>query len=120
MKKRIILLIGIALAAVGVGFAIFSLKPEGSRKLTFEECEKAGGEAWLVDIYDPAICSSCAEYQACAEANPGSSDIREVCPQVMACTECMDANFPYSDTCPDGRAKIGEISDAATWFQCCK
>jgi hypothetical protein len=120
MKKRIFLFLAIGVLALGIGFAIFSLMPDNSRTLTFEKCENAGGTAWAVNLYHPDICPSCAEYQVCEEQNNGYSDIRKVCPQVIPCTECMETNFPYSDACPDGREKVGEISDAATWFQCCK
>jgi hypothetical protein len=208
MKKRIILLLGIGFLALGIGFSVFYLKPDSSRKITFEECENAGGAAWLVDLYHPDICSSCAEYRACEigyndyrevcpecyaacqecqdqyslkescpecygpcqacqnkylndfeseeeryalcpeckeceicreeidtkksncppciscneckEENKRYSDIRDVCPQIIPCSECKKSNFPYPDSCPDGREKIGEISDAAIWFQCCK
>ena len=120
MKKRIILLAGIGFLALGIGITFFYLKFNNSRKITFEECLNAGGMAWQVDLYHADICSSCAEYQACEEENKGYSDIRDVCPQVAACTECLESNFPYPDRCPDGKEKIGEISDAAIWFQCCK
>ena len=120
MKKRTLLYVGIGLLILGVGIVIFSLKFNPSRKMTFEACTLAGGEAWRVDPYDPEICPVCVEYLACEEQNKGVADIREVCPQVMACAEWMDDNFPYSDTCPNGKQKIGEISDAAIWLQCCK
>ena len=118
-KKRMILLV-IGVLVLGIGFTISYLKSGSSRKLTFEECEKAGGTAWAVDIYHPDICPACAEYGACEEKNRGASDIRDACPQVVPCAECMERNFPYPDRCPDGLQKIGEISDAAIWFQCCK
>lgn len=120
-KQRMILLV-IGFLVVGIGFTIsyLKLKSDSSRKLTFEECEKAGGKAWAVDIHHPDICPACAEYGACEQENRGASDIRTACPQVMPCAECMDRNFPYPDRCPDGLQKIGEISDAAIWFQCCK
>lgn len=120
MKKRIILFLGAGLLISGIGFAIYYIKIDNSRKLTFEECEKAGGVAWAVNLYHADICPSCAEYQVCKEENNEYPDIREVCPQIIPCSECMEANFPYPDTCPDGREKVGEISDAAIWFQCCK
>jgi len=120
MKKQIIPLLVIGLLIAGIGFAIFYLKPDSSRKVTFEECKNAGGVAWRVDLYNPEICSACAEYQTCKAENKTASDIREVCPQVNACTECVTENFPYPDRCPGGKEKIGEISDAAIWFQCCK
>lgn len=120
MKKQIILLLGVGLLLAGIGYTIFYLKVDSSREITFDQCRIAGGVAWRVDLYDPDICSSCAEYQACAAENKGASDIREVCPQVNACTQCVAKNFPYPDRCPDGKEKIGEISDAAIWFQCCR
>ena len=120
MKKRIILLLGIGFLALGIGIITLYLKSNSSRKITFEECVNAGGMAWHVDLYHPDICSSCAEFRVCEENNKGFSDIRDVCPQVTACTECMERNFPYPDRCTDGKKKIGEISDAAIWFQCCK
>ena len=121
-KKRMILLLIGFLVVAGIGFAIsyLKLKSDGSRKLTFAECESAGGTAWAVDIYDPDICPACAEYGACAEKNIGAPDIREVCPQTASCAECMERNFPYPDRCRDGLQKIGEISDAEIWFLCCK
>jgi hypothetical protein len=120
MKKRILLLIVIGLAIAGIGFTIFYLQPDRSQKITFAECEDAGGMAWRVDLDHPDICSSCAEYRACEEENNGSSDLRDICPQIGACAECIESNFPYPNSCPDGREKIGEITDAAIWFQCCK
>lgn len=121
MNKRImLLLLGIGFLAIGIVLTLLNLLPDNSRKLTFEECEDSGGVAWAVDLYHPDICPACAEYLACQEENKGYSDIRDVCPQVTTCTDCMQANFPYPDACPDGREKVGEISDAAIWFQCCK
>jgi hypothetical protein len=120
-KRRMILLVILFLAA-GIGFTLsyLKLKSDSHRKVTFEECIKAGGKAWAVDIYDPDICPACAEYAACADHNSGAADLREACPQVIACTACVNRNFPYPDRCPDGLQKIGEISDAEIWFQCCK
>jgi len=96
--------------------------------MTFEECEHAGGTAWRVDLYHPDICSACAEYQECQtkfndyleERNREYSVLRDVCPMVVPCEECLNNNLPFPDKCPDGREKIAEISDAAIWFQCCK
>jgi len=62
-------------------------------------------------------CESCNE---CKEKHKRYSDIREVCPEIDACSMCMSDTFPYPNKCPDGREKIGEISDAATWFMCCR
>jgi hypothetical protein len=121
IKQRLILLvIGVLVAGVGITIYYLEQKSGDAHKLTFAECEKAGGKAWAVDIYHPDICPACAEYAACAEKNTGASDLRQVCPQVIQCSECMERNFPYPDRCPDGLQKIGEISDAAIWFQCCR
>jgi hypothetical protein len=120
MNKKRMILLGIWIVVLGIGFTISYLKWNGSRKITFEECEKAGGTAWAVDLYHPDICPACAQFRACEEKNSGTSDIREACPQIFACTECLERNSPYPDRCPDGLQKIGEISDAAIWFQCCK
>lgn len=208
MKKRIILLTGLGLLALGIGFTVFYLKQDKSQKMTFEDCENAGGVAWLVDLNHQDICPSCAEYleckleyddyrevcpecygdcqkcqdkyslhescpecygpcqtcqneylhdfeseterytlcpeceacdncrdeieskksncppciscNACKEEHKKYTDIRDVCPQITLCAECRSRNFPYPDQCPDGREKIGEISDAAILFQCCK
>lgn len=120
MRKRTLLFFGIGLLILEIGIAVYFLKFAPSRKMTFETCANAGGVAWRADPYNPQICPVCAEYLACEEENKGATDIRKVCPQVMACAECMDENFPYSDKCPNGKEKIGEISDAAIWFQCCK
>jgi hypothetical protein len=103
MKKRFILLLGIGFLALGIGITGLYLKFNSSRKITFEECVNAGGTAWQVALYHRAICSSCAEFQACEEDNKGFSDVRDVCVQVAACTECMERNFPCPDRCPDGR-----------------
>jgi hypothetical protein len=65
-------------------------------------------------------CPPCLSCNACKEENKRYSDIRDVCPQVVACSECMESNFPYPDRCPEGREKIGEVSDTAIWSQCCK
>jgi len=121
MKKRGIFLIGVGLLVFGIGIIIYFLKFDTSRKITFDECDKAGGEAWRVDLYHPDICQTCAEYRACEnEASNNSSDSLDICPQMISCTECLKENFPYPDRCPEGKEKIGEISDAAIWFQCCK
>jgi len=118
-KKRMILLV-IWFLVLSFGFTLSYRKYGSTQKITFEECENAGGKAWAVDLYHPDICPACAEYAACEQKNRAVSDIREACPQVVPCTACLDQNFPYPDRCPDGLQKIGEISDAAIWFQCCK
>lgn len=108
---------GLGILALIGGWMIFSKLQDGSRRITFAQCEAAGGEAWRVDLYDEEICPACAEYEACRLEN---NEDAEACPQDSACSECMERNFPYPDKCPGGRQKIGEISDAAIWFQCCK
>jgi hypothetical protein len=114
MKKIILVLLVVGLLVFGIGFIIFFLKPDSARQMTFKECEEASGEAWRVDLFHPDICPACSEYRAC-ETEKGDE-----CLQVISCTECLKNNFPYPDRCPEGRKKIGEISDAAIWFQCCK
>ncbi|MCJ7623238.1 MAG: hypothetical protein MUO76_07025 [Anaerolineaceae bacterium] len=80
------------------------------------KCDECREELNLAVMNCPA-CISCNE---CKQENKEYEDIEDVCPQINPCTECMGINSPYPDNCPDGREKIGEISDAATWFQCCK
>jgi hypothetical protein len=65
-------------------------------------------------------CPPCVACEACRKENRRYTDIREVCPEVVSCSKCMERNFPYPDRCPGDREKIGEISDAAIWFQCCR
>lgn len=65
-------------------------------------------------------CPPCIACEECKEKNKKYTDIGEVCPQVTPCGECMSDNFPYPDQCPGGKESVGEISDAATWFLCCK
>jgi hypothetical protein len=65
-------------------------------------------------------CLPCTSCNKCKKEHKKYTDIREVCPQIVACVECASQNFPYPGKCPDGKEKIGEISDAAIWFQCCK
>jgi hypothetical protein len=88
----------------------YSLCPE------CEVCDSCREELNL-KIFNCPPCISCNE---CKEENKRYTNIGDVCPQVFACAECMERTGTYPDTCPDGRKKIGEISDAATWFQCCK
>jgi hypothetical protein len=214
MKRRLVvlpapgLLIVLGLLVLGAGLSAVYLRQDRARRMTFAECEEAGGEAWRVDLYHPDICPSCAVYEACArevndlrdvcpecygpcqecqerysvqescpacygpcqdcqneylhvfeseegryrlcpackacdvcreeveanrvacplcvscetcrEENRRYTAIREVCPQVVACGACMERNFRYPDMCPGGREKLGEISDAAIWFLCCR
>jgi hypothetical protein len=117
MMSRKFLLLGTALLVLLIGFGAIYWRSSRPRKLTFAECEKSGGTAWVVDIYHPEICPACVEYQACAAKYDYS---QENCPQLIPCSECMQDQFPYPDKCPGGKEKIGEISDAAIWFLCCK
>lgn len=208
MKNRTVLLAAAVVLGSLVLLTALGVRATQPRRMTFEACEEAGGEAWLVDLYHPDICPSCAAYQACAgevndytdvcpecygpcqacqekysvyqscpecygpcqecqneylsdfaseeeryrlcptcmacdecreeinenrancppcvscrackEENKRYTDIADVCPQVVPCSECASENFPYANTCPGGKEKIGEISDAAIWFQCCR
>jgi hypothetical protein len=122
MKKRILFISGVGVLVLGIGLALFFLLTDRSQKITFQACETAGGVAWRVDLYHPDICPACEEFRACEEKylDDKVEDLREVCPQVTDCSECMQVNFPYPEKCPDGREKIGEISDAAIWWQCCR
>ena len=65
-------------------------------------------------------CPPCISCNKCKEGNKKYTNISDVCPQILPCAECMKRTGTYPDKCPDGRKKIGEISDAAIWFQCCK
>ncbi len=65
-------------------------------------------------------CPPCIACEECKEKNKKYTDISEVCPQIIPCVECMNSSWPYPDRCPGGKKSIGEISDAATWFLCCK
>ena len=120
-KQRIILLVtGVLVVGMGLTLSYLKLKSDSHRKITFEECKKAGGTAWAVDVFHPEICPACAEFRSCEEQNKDASDLRQACPQAVQCDECLVKNFPYPDRCPDGLQKIGEITDAAIWFQCCR
>lgn len=65
-------------------------------------------------------CQPCIECEQCKEANKKYEDIQEVCPEIFPCMDCMEEMGLYPDKCPGGMAKIGNISDAAMWFMCCK
>jgi hypothetical protein len=112
-RKLIIIFIIAGLFVVGFGITFLILRDNNSRKITFNECEKAGGEAWLVDLSHPDICPECGGQQM-------NADEKVIGSLSISCTECLQNNFPYPDKCPDGKEKIGEITDAAIWFQCCK
>ncbi len=120
MQKRIYLVIFIVIITISIVFLVMQLSTSSSRKITFEDCAIAGGEAWLVDLYHPEICPDCVSYRNCLEENSDQANLSELCPQINACSECISNNHPYPDKCPDGKQKIGEITDAAIWFQCCK
>jgi len=92
---------------------------EAERYKLCPECEICDScrEVLNLTLTNCPPCISCSE---CKEENKKYTDIRDVCPQIFECSECMDRTGTYPDTCPGGRKKIGEISDAATWFQCCK
>ena len=207
-KRRIAIYSGVGILAIATIVAAINIRRNSFRELTFAQCEELGGVAWLVDLYHPDICPSCAEFRECQiefndyreecpecygpceacqdkyslhescpecygpcqacenkylhdfdseserhelcpdcadcdacreaieikrsncppciacneckEENRRYTDIGDVCPQVIPCTECLERNAPYPDRCPGGREKIGVISDAAIWFQCCK
>jgi hypothetical protein len=122
LKKRILFILGAGLLVLSLGLLLDFVISDHTYWLTFEDCQKAGGEAWLVDLYHPDICPACTALRACETLHPEVpyEKLAEVCPQVTSCGECMQANFPYPDTCPGGAEKIGEISDAAIWWQCCR
>lgn len=119
MRKRFFIILAVIIT-ISIVFVVIAMFPGSSRKITFEDCANAGGEAWLVDLYHPDICPDCVSYQNCLEENTDQANLSELCPPVIACSECINNNHPYPDKCPDAKRKIGEISDAAIWFQCCK
>lgn len=119
MHKRIFKILAVIIT-ISIGFILILIFTSSSRKITFYECANAGGEAWLVDLYHPDICPECVSYRYCEEENRDQTNLSELCPQVTACSECISNYHPYPDKCPDDKRKIGEISDAAIWFQCCK
>ena len=65
-------------------------------------------------------CPPCISCNECKQKNKKYTDIRNVCPSIRACPKCIERNSPYPDKCPNGRKKIGEISDSAIWHQCCQ
>jgi len=118
MNKRILSLI--ILIAV-ILFLILALNLFGiTRQLTFSECEEIGGEAWVVNLYESDICPDCKDFYDCLKNHSNQKNIDEACPQNKNCSKCVGENFPYPDKCPGEKEKLGEISDAATWFLCCK
>lgn len=118
MRKRILIILAVIITLTIV--FVVAMFPVSAKKISFEDCANAGGEAWLVDLYHPDICPDCVSYRNCLEDNSDQTNLSELCPQVTTCSECISNNHPYPDNCPDGKQKIGEISDAAIWFQCCK
>jgi|SRR3989338_252996 len=113
MKKAIFFIIAIVVVTLTIFLWQYHLQP---KKMTFAKCEKIGGTLWRVDVFHPDICPTC---ESCYECGGDSYNFTN-CPNCDTCFECMKQNFPYSDKCPGGQKKIAEISDAATWFQCCK
>jgi hypothetical protein len=89
---------------------------QGSAAVSLAGCERMGGVAWEVDL-EAERYELCP---VCKKENKKYSDIRQVCPQVTLCADCMEQVGSYPDRCPDDRKKIAAISDAATWFQCCR
>ena len=67
-----------------------------------------------------ANCPPCVSCEQCRAENRRYTDIRAVCPQVIACDRCRRETGPYPGQCPDGRRRIGIITDAAIPFQCCR
>ena len=207
-KRRIVFISVLGILTLTLILMAVCIRQNESQEMTFAECEQMGGVAWRVDLYNPEICPSCAEYRECEieytdysgvcpecygacqecedqyflydscpecygpcqacqneylndfesederfelcpdcevcdscreelninrmncppciacneckEENKKYINIGDVCPQLFPCAECMERAGAYPDSCPDGRKKIGEISDAAIWFQCCK
>lgn len=117
VKRNWLLVAGMAILILVMGTSAYWFYYKSAPKLTFAQCEAMGGIAWRVDLYDPDICPACTAFRQCElEIN----DYRVVCPQLAPCGECLQENFPYPDHCPQGKRKIGEISDAAIWFLCCQ
>lgn len=120
MKTRRVVILILSIVVVAIGLVIAYVERFRASRLTFAQCADAGGMAWAVDLYHPDVCAACAEVRACEEERRGAADQPAACPQAVACAACLEANFPYPKTCPDGREKVGEISDAAIWFLCCR
>ena len=209
MSKKLIGVISVlGILALALAGMITRIRQSRPPEMTFAACEQMGGAAWMVDLYHPDICPSCAEYRECEVEYNDYSDvcpdcagpcqecqgeysllescpacygpcqacqneylnefeneeeryelcpecevcdscreelnraianclpctacddckeenrkydlIGDVCPQFYACDECLEKNGPFPDKCPDGRMNVGQITDAATWFQCCK
>lgn len=92
---------------------------EAQRYELCPECETCNTCREEIEI-KRSSCPACLSCNECRDENKSYTDIGDVCPQIVACTDCMNSNFPYPDRCPDGKESIGEITDAATWFLCCK
>lgn len=65
-------------------------------------------------------CPPCIACNACKEENKKYDDIRNVCPDIIPCSACIEETGRYPDKCPEGKTRLGNISDAAIWFLCCK
>lgn len=120
MNKHKILITAIVIILIFlVTLFIFTLRNK-SKSLTFDECESNGGYALLVDLSNPEYCPECVEYYDCYEKYQNVYNLEKFCPSLKDCEKCMENNFPYPQACPDQNEKIGDISDAAIWFICCK
>jgi hypothetical protein len=97
-KRQVILTILITvLALILLAITVYREKTD-NQKVTFAECEKAGGVVWQVDLYDPDICPSCADFRACENEY---NDFREECPECYgACQDCQE-KYSLSVTCPE-------------------
>lgn len=65
-------------------------------------------------------CQPCIECEACKEEHKRYEDIQDVCPEVIPCMDCMEGMGMFPEKCPGGKEKLGNISDAAMWFTCCR
>lgn len=68
-KTQIIIFIIACLVVVSFGITFLILRENNSRKITFIECEKACGEAWLVDLSQPDFCPECVGQPINADEN---------------------------------------------------
>ena len=92
---------------------------EEQRLALCPECKKCNACRDALEI-KRASCPACLSCSECRNDNKRDIEIGVACPQITPCTECMNDNSPYPDKCPGGQEVIGRISDAATWFLCCK
>ena len=148
MKKALLfILIFVAVVAIAVFTWQYQNQP---KRMTFAECEETGGTVWLPNPFHPDICPSCTNsyqcrnkygdlghycqeqlgpewsknesYKKCVDNLLGELDSE--CPKISTqCEDCVASKYTdsrYLDECSSGMQKIGEISDSATWHQCCK